>query len=135
MEIAVKAHANQYDKSDDPYIMHVIRVWDAVRNSTVWNTEAQVTAWLHDTVEDTDVTLDRIYQEFGDEVGNAVDAITKRKGETLVQYYMRVRANPIAKIVKWADLNDNFRRNHKLTDEETRLRMARKYSLGFDMLR
>lgn len=140
MEMAVKAHDGQYDRGGDPYIMHVIRVWAGVEGIyKVWQAESnvpiQVVAWLHDTVEDTDITLQQIHEQFGGEVGDAVDAITKRKGETLEGYYLRVKANRIARAVKLSDLHDNFRRNHQIEDEATRLRMAKKYSLGFDMLR
>lgn len=41
---------------------------------------------------------------------------------------------PIAARVKVSDLNDNFRRNHMITDDGKRLRMAGKYSLGLDIL-
>lgn len=143
MEMAVKAHDGQYDRGGDPYIMHVIRVWDGLGQvkelsediEKYQNVNIEIVAWLHDVVEDTDITLQQIHEQFGGKVGDAVDAITKRKGETLEGYYLRVMANPISRVVKLSDLYDNFRRNHKIEDEATRLRMAKKYSLGFDMLR
>ena len=60
--------------------------------------------------------------------------MTKRKGETNEDYYWRVKQNPHATRVKICDLLDNFGRNHLVEDEEKRLRMAAKYSLGFDIL-
>ena len=63
-------------------------------------------AWLHDVVEDTEVTLADVEREFGATVSAAVDAITRRADEA-DSYYARVKANPIALRVKTADLADN----------------------------
>lgn len=62
----------------------------------------------HDTVEDTDATLDEIEELFGSVVRHAVDALTKRPGENYFDALMRVRDNPIAVIVKRADLTHNL---------------------------
>ena len=102
-EIAIEAHKGQVDKGGNDYILHLQAVADQL------TTESQkVVAWLHDTVEDTNVTLG--YLEafgFGDEVINAIDAITKRKGESRKEYINRVSNNPLATIVKIADLKNN----------------------------
>ena len=57
--LARAAHAGQEDKAGQPYILHPQRV--AARLSSP---ETQVVAWLHDTVEDTDVTLAQIAEQF-----------------------------------------------------------------------
>ena len=64
-------------------------------------------ALLHDVVEDAGVTPESIRSEFGLEVSDAVEAVTKRKGEPLELYYERVRGNRLALIVKAADIRDN----------------------------
>jgi len=66
-------------------------------------------ALLHDIVEDTDVTVDAIRMSYGSEIADAVDALTKRKGEKyLVEYIPRVAKNDLARAVKIADLLENI---------------------------
>lgn len=100
--LATQAHAGQTDKAGLPYITHPERV--AARLKTP---EAQVVGWLHDTVEDTDITLDAIEALFGPQTAAAVDAISRRKGESWDDYLERVRENPVARQVKISDLIDN----------------------------
>ena len=100
--LASLAHAGAVDKAGAPYIEHPARV--AARMNTP---EEKVVAWLHDVVEDTDTTLDEIRVHFGAETAEALDAITHREGEPWADYLMRVKAHPIARAVKIADLIDN----------------------------
>ena len=67
-----------------------------------------IVAYLHDVVEDTDVTIDYIELLFGEEIGYAVDAITKRKGEKYTDYLVRVYKNDIARRVKYYDILFNL---------------------------
>jgi (p)ppGpp synthase/HD superfamily hydrolase len=109
--LASKAHHGQVDKAGLPYIEHPERVAGYLVNPTA---EETVVAWLHDVVEDTDVTgvtnvtLD-VENAFGPQVAAAVDAITRRPGEQthIDAYYAWVKANPIALTVKAADIADN----------------------------
>lgn len=106
--LALGAHFGQVDKVGKPYIDHPCRVAQAVAEAT-WNDDEVVQiAYLHDTVEDTFVTLD-LLREFGfsERVVDGVDAMTKRLGESFGSYYERVKANPDALIVKWHDVADN----------------------------
>ncbi len=100
--LATRLHAGQLDKAGSPYITHPMRV--AARMETP---EAQVVGWLHDTVEDTDLTLDALEAQFGPETAAAVDAISRREGEGWKAYLARVKANPLARQVKISDLIDN----------------------------
>ena len=100
--LATKAHEGQTDIAGLPYITHPERV--ASRLSTP---EAQVVGWLHDTVEDTPLTLSDISKKFGPETAAAVDAISRRDGEKWSDYIDRVAANPMARQVKISDLVDN----------------------------
>lgn len=99
-------------------------------------------AWLHDVVEDTDISLAEITdmlwyaEDRGDDIVlivDAVDCLTK-KGEPNEDYYWRIKGNALATAVKIADIHDNFGRNHLIEDEETKIRMATKYSLGISIL-
>ena len=100
--LATKAHEGQTDKAGLPYITHPERV-----ASRMENPEAQVIGWLHDTVEDTPITLRDIEATFGPETAAAVDAISRRNGEPWSDYLERVAANPMARQVKISDLIDN----------------------------
>ena len=100
--LATRRHAGQVDKAGMPYITHPERV--AGRLETP---EAQVVGWLHDTVEDTGLTLEEVADRFGPETAAAVDAVSRREGEEWPDYLDRVAANPIARQVKISDLIDN----------------------------
>ena len=100
--LATNAHRGQTDKAGLPYITHPQRV--AARLDTP---EAQVVGWLHDTVEDTPLTVRDIEAAFGPETAAAVDAVSRREDEVWSDYLERVAANPMARQVKISDLIDN----------------------------
>lgn len=126
--LAEDAHKGQVDKIDEPYIGHVSRVAAGVRDAG-FGTEVQAVAWLHDVVEDTDVTLtDLIDAGFPPNVIGAVDTITKRPHEPFAAYYERVKANPTAMAVKWHDVADNAREDRLArVAPDTRERLRAKY--------
>ena len=98
----------------------------------------EVVALLHDVVEDTDVTLDDVRCEFGDTVANAVDALTRREGESYHREYLpRVRSNPFAWIVKAiGDVPHNKARPRAPGWSEKRLAsMQRRYDRALEELR
>lgn len=102
-EFAFDAHNGQYRTDGANYFIHPLRVSQRVK------TEFQrVVALLHDTVEDTDVTLEKIEKKFGKKVADCVDALSYRKGESYKDYITRVLENPDAIEVKIADICDNF---------------------------
>lgn len=104
--IAYLAHLGQTDKAGRPYIEHPGRVAAEV---AVLGPEYEATAWLHDVVEDSHITLDTLRAEgIPGQVVDAVDALTHREGESRADYYERVRANRIAFAVKQADIADNL---------------------------
>ena len=100
--IATGAHYGQVDKGGHPYIGHPAAVASLVETE-----DEKIVAWLHDVVEDTDVTCDDIHTLFGARIANAVDAITHKKGEDRLLYLGRVKINPLARAVKIADLKHN----------------------------
>lgn len=138
--IAIEYHAGDRNKHDgEMYLLHLSRVYENVREADGIEV-CQAIAWLHDVLEDTSLTYSELELRITPHLDTynvitAVDALTKRKGETNVDYYNRVKANPFARFVKLkGDIVDNVRRNHKIKDEATRLRMGQKYSLGIDIL-
>ena len=115
-EIAHEAHSGQTRWNGDPYITHPARVAAQMRY-----TEHEIVAWLHDVVEDTNVTLDDLRAEgFSEAVINAVDAITHRDGESYCDYLRRLRNDPFATVVKIADLTDNLTDLNRPKDRQRR---------------
>ena len=94
---------------DDPLIEHAVRVARIVESLWPEDKVAQIAALLHDIVEDTSLTLDFIRSGFGDEIANAVDALTRRDKEAYHIYLERllVGRNVSAIRVKFGDSLDN----------------------------
>jgi (p)ppGpp synthase/HD superfamily hydrolase len=100
----------------------------------------QIVAILHDTVEDTDATLEDIRnlcdgQTYADTIVDAVDAITKRPNEQYDDYLVRVKDNPIALSVKLADIRDNMSpiRQYRLPLEK-QIKLKAKYLKALTIL-
>ncbi len=74
--LAESAHRGQFRKSGEPYITHPLAV-TLILAELGAETTTLTASLLHDTVEDTEVTLDQVRAEFGDEVGHLVDGVTK----------------------------------------------------------
>src|SRR5919206_3594826 len=104
VSIAARAHRGQRDKAGAPYLLHPLRMMLRMETEP-----AMMAAVLHDVVEDTDWTLERLREAgFSEEVLEAVDCLTHRDGESYEQFVERVRTNPLARQVKVADLEDNM---------------------------
>lgn len=74
--MAEKAHQGQVRASGEPYVNHVVAVADILVNLHL-DYESVAAAFLHDVVEDSEVTLDDIRQQFGDSIAELVDGVTK----------------------------------------------------------
>lgn len=107
-------HEGQVDMSGSPYIEHVDRV-----ASGMTTYEEAATAYLHDVVEDTPLTLlDLLSIGFSTCVVEQVDALTRRKGEEYQTYIRRVaKGGPVARKVKLADLADHLRETSNILPE------------------
>jgi guanosine-3',5'-bis(diphosphate) 3'-pyrophosphohydrolase len=73
---AEKAHSGQKRKSGEPYITHPVAVAQILADLGI-GSKTIAAALLHDTVEDTDYTLDLVRADFGDEIAMLVDGVTK----------------------------------------------------------
>jgi len=106
IEIAAQVHAGQVDKGGEPYILHPLRVMMKLSGKS-----ERIAGVLHDAAEDGKeglALLDRLRDEgFDEEVIVALDALTKRPGESRVEAARRARANAIARAVKLEDNADN----------------------------
>src|SRR5690606_19773960 len=74
--VAEKAHEGQKRASGEPYINHCVAVANILAEMRI-TPEVVAAGLLHDTVEDTDLTLKDIRQDFGDEIAMLVDGVTK----------------------------------------------------------
>ena len=76
-EMAAEAHKTMRRKSGEPYILHPLVVAKICVEEIGLGIRSTICALLHDTVEDTDVTLEDIQREFGPEIVKIVDGLTK----------------------------------------------------------
>jgi len=79
-DMALESHKDMRRKSGEPYIYHPIAVAQIAAEEIGLGTTSIVCALLHDVVEDTDVSLDDIEQEFGKKVAKIIDGLTKISG-------------------------------------------------------
>jgi len=101
--IAAAAHEGQVDKGGAPYILHPLKVM--LRVNTL---EERIVAVLHDVVEDCGVSLDDLRKEgFSETVLTAIASVTKAPGESYEAFVERAAQNPIGRVVKLADLEEN----------------------------
>lgn len=102
MNIAYQAHHGQVDKAGAPYVFHPLHLAEQMKDEV-----SCCAALLHDTVEDTDVTLEELKQEFPADVVEAVRLLTHEPGTDYFQYVRAIKTNPVAMTVKLADLAHN----------------------------
>ena len=129
-EYAARKHEGQVDKAGVPYINHP-RAVAAKLDSDVEKT----IALLHDTVEDTDATVEEIREMFGEEIADAVEVLTHPKDEPYMDYIRRIWKNRLARDVKLADLEHNMdlsRLNGKVTEKD--LERVEKYKKARQIL-
>jgi GTP pyrophosphokinase len=79
-DVALEAHKDMRRKSGEPYIYHPIAVAQICAEEIGLGTTAVVCALLHDTVEDTDITLEDVSGMFGEKVAKIIDGLTKISG-------------------------------------------------------
>ncbi len=103
--LAERAHEGVINpKTEEAYITHPQHVADHVMGDA-----AKAVAWLHDVVEDTDLTLEDLRAAgLSEEVVRGVDAMTHRAGEDYLDFVRRAAADPLARQVKEADVRHNL---------------------------
>lgn len=104
-DIALEAHKDMRRKSGEPYIYHPIEVARIVAEEIGLGTTSIICALLHDTVEDTDITLDDIERLFGAKEKIIIDGLTKISG--VVDYQTSMQAENFRKIL--LTLSDDVR--------------------------
>lgn len=118
-EIAVEAHKDMRRRSGEPYILHPIAVATICVEEIGLGVGSTICALLHDTVEDTDVTLDAIQREFGSEIAKIVDGLTKianvidtnlsQQAENFRKILLTLTDDPRVILIKLADRLHNMR--------------------------
>ena len=130
LSIARKAHEGQLDKAGVDYIEHPIYV-----ASQVDTEEEKAVALLHDVIEDSPVSAEELLQAgLPETVVTAVQVLTKKKEQDYQTYLETVKKNPLARVVKLADLkhNSDLSRLSSITEKDRE--RLKKYKKAIDFL-
>lgn len=134
IDITVKAHENQTRASGEPYAIHPIAVAEILTELKL-DTASIITALLHDTLEDTKITLEEIEKEFGKEVAKLVDGVTKlakieyqpehiKQAENFRKLLLAISEDIRVLLVKLADRLHNMRTIKHIKKPEKRIRIS-----------
>ena len=118
-EMAAEAHKTMRRKSGEPYILHPLAVARICCEEIGLGVRSTICALLHDTVEDTDITLEDIEREFNSEIARIVDGLTKisnvvdvnasRQAENFKKILLTLTDDPRVILIKLADRLHNMR--------------------------
>ena len=127
-EMSAKAHETMRRKSGEPYILHPIAVAKICVEEIGLGIRSTICALLHDTVEDTDISLDDIQREFGTEVTKIVDGLTKistvmdtnstQQAENFKKILLTLTDDPRVILIKLADRLHNMRTMESMKREK-----------------
>ena len=133
-DFAIKAHSNQKRASGDPYSVHPIEVANILTDLKL-DSATITTGLLHDTIEDTHATYETIKGEFGEEVADLVDGVTKisvfentalsnSKAENFRKLILATSKDIRVLLVKLADRLHNMRTIQGISKEDKRKRIS-----------
>ncbi|MCG9900988.1 MAG: RelA/SpoT family protein [Hydrotalea sp.] len=118
-EMSAEAHKTMRRKSGEPYILHPLAVAQICVEEIGLGVRSTICALLHDTVEDTDLTLEDIEREFGQEIvrivdgltkiANVIDANTSQQAENFKKILLTLTDDPRVILIKLADRLHNMR--------------------------
>lgn len=136
LDFGEKAHSRQLRASGEPYFLHPIQVATVLTELKLDNASI-ITALLHDTVEDTEATLEDIEKNFGDEVARLVDGVTKltrlelksdsesvKQAENFRKLLLAMSEDIRVLLVKLADRLHNMQTIQHVSSPEKRRRIA-----------
>lgn len=132
--LALRCHEGQLYGAE-PYVNHVRRVAGRIRDHGQW---AYMAGLLHDVVEDTETTLDDLRRlGYPRQVVEAVDAVTRRDGETYHELICRAASHPLGCLVKLADNRENVAHLPELarTDPERATSLGKRYAKAWKLLK
>jgi GTP diphosphokinase / guanosine-3',5'-bis(diphosphate) 3'-diphosphatase len=118
-ELAAEAHKTMRRKSGEPYILHPLAVARICVEEIGLGVRSTICALMHDTVEDTDITLEDVEREFGNEIARIVDGLTKisnvidvnasQQAENFRKILLTLTDDPRVILIKLADRLHNMR--------------------------
>ena len=118
-EMAADAHKTMRRKSGEPYILHPLSVAQICVEEIGLGVRSTICALLHDTVEDTDITLEDVAREFGNEIARIIDGLTKistvvdanstQQAENFKKILLTLTDDPRVILIKLADRLHNMR--------------------------
>src|SRR4051794_6413078 len=118
-EMAVEAHKTMRRKSGEPYILHPLAVSQICVEEIGLGVRSTICALLHDVVEDTDISLEDIERDFGNEIARIVDGLTKisnvidvnasQQAENFKKILLTLTDDPRVILIKLADRLHNMR--------------------------
>ncbi len=118
-EMAADAHKTMRRKSGEPYILHPLAVAQICVEEIGLGVRSTICALMHDTVEDTDITLDDVQREFGTEIARIVDGLTKisnvidvngsQQAENFKKILLTLTDDPRVILIKLSDRLHNMR--------------------------
>jgi len=131
---ALKAHKNQKRDSGDPYLIHPVAVADILSDLKL-DSATITTGLLHDTIEDTKTTYQNVESEFGKEVADLVEGVTKiselegkiienSKSENIRKLILATSKDIRVLLVKLADRLHNMRTLNSIINEDRKKRIA-----------
>jgi len=132
---ALKAHKDQKRDSGDPYLIHPVAVADILTDLKL-ESATIATGLLHDTIEDTKATYQIVEKEFGKEVADLVNGVTKiselegkiienSKAENIRKLILATSKDIRVLLVKLADRLHNMRTLNSISDKNRRKRIAK----------
>ena len=103
LKLCFEAHKDQVDKTGMPYVFHPFHLAEQMKDE-----ESTIVALLHDVAEDTDYTLEDLREMgFSKAVIDALTLLTHEEGVPYMDYIAALNSNPLARVVKLADLAHN----------------------------
>ena len=127
-EMAADAHKTMRRKSGEPYILHPLAVARICVEEIGLGVRSTICSLLHDTVEDTDITLDDVQREFGSEIAKIVDGLTKisnvvdvnasQQAENFRKILLTLTDDPRVILIKLSDRLHNMRTMDSMKQEK-----------------
>lgn len=131
LRLCFEAHKNQTDKSGMPYVFHPFHLAESMTDEYT-----TTVALLHDVVEDTEYTLSDLKKMgFPERVTDALALLTHDKSVPYMEYVEKIKQNPVARIVKLADLTHNSDLSRLDTVDEKALERVEKYKRAMEILK
>ncbi len=133
--IAKKHHENQYRKSGEPFVVHPLEVAKILADIELDQTSI-ISAMLHDLIEDTEFTYEKVKSEFGEKIANIINGVTKldrivfssreeKQVENLRKMIIAMSEDVRIIVVKLADRLHNMRTISSISKEKRHIQSYR----------